>query len=451
MSMPARILVADDEETIVTMLARILKAEGHEVFTASGGAIACETAEREQVHLALVDLTMPDRSGIEVLKCLRERLPDARVIIMTAYASAETAVEAMKLGALDYLIKPIATDELKLQVRRAIAELALSRENRALRDELERLSPGGEIVGTCAGIREALDLVRRVADAPAPVLILGESGTGKELIARALHGAAKTQRGPFLPINCGALAESLLERELFGHEKGAFTGADSARPGLLEAASDGTILLDEIVEMSPALQVKLLRVLEGGEFMRVGGTRPTTCHARFVAATNKDLVREVAAGRFRQDLYYRLNVLAIRLPPLRDRGDDILAIADHYLARFAAGRPLAFSADARAALRAHVWPGNVRELRNAIERAVLLACADEIGASELALDGTLSTEDQRLAGWAALPHQDAKEAFERWYIERAFKACDGNITRTAEKHGLDRKNLEDKLRKFGLR
>jgi DNA-binding NtrC family response regulator len=447
----ARILVADDEPTIVTMLARILKTEGHEVFTASGGSEACETGEREQVHLALVDLTMPDRSGIEVLKFLRERVPEARVIIMTAYASAETAVEAMKLGALDYLIKPIATDELKLQVRRAIAELALSQENRALRTELERLAPGGEIIGTSPGLREAVDLASRVADAPSPVLVLGESGTGKELIARAIHRAATARRGPFLAINCGALAESLLERELFGHEKGAFTGADAAAPGLLEAAADGTILLDEIAEMSPALQVKLLRVLEGGEFMRVGGTRPLRCHARFVAATNKELAREVSAGRFRQDLYYRLNVLAIRLPPLRDRGDDVLVIADHYLARFAAGRPMTLSGDARAALRAHTWPGNVRELRNVIERAVLLACESEIRAADLSLDGTPSSEDQRLAVWAALPHQDAKDAFERWYIERAFRAGGGNVTKTAEKFGLDRKNLEDKLRKYGLK
>ena len=450
MTATARILVADDEATITGMLGRILKAEGHEVVTASGGIEACEAAEREQVNLALVDLTMPDRSGIEVLKALRERVPDCRVIIMTAYASAETAVEAMKLGALDYLIKPIATDELRLQVRRAATELALAQENRALRGELDRLGAGAEIVGDSPGLKSALDLVQRVAEAPSPVLVLGETGTGKELVARALHRASG-RRGPFLALNCGALAETLLERELFGHEKGAFTGADSASPGLLEAAADGTILLDEIAEMSPALQVKLLRVLEGSAFMRVGGTKPLQCHARFVAATNKDLTREVGAGRFRQDLFYRLNVVAVKLPPLRDRGDDIARIADHYLARYAAGRTITLGAAARAALRAYTWPGNVRELRNVIERAVLLGCAGEIGPADLALEGVPSGEDSRLAAWSAMPHQDAKEAFERWYIERAFLTCEGNVTRTAEEFGLDRKNLEDKLRKFGLR
>ncbi len=449
----ARILIADDEPSILSLLSRILTGEGYTMLTATGGVEACEVAAREHPHLVLVDLTMPDRSGLEVLRQIKEQAPETVVMIMTAYASAETAVEAMKQGALDYLIKPIATDELKIQVRRALGEAALARENRALKEELGRLAPEETIIGQSASLAKSLEAMDKMAASDATVLILGETGTGKELVARAIHRGSAGARGPFLAVNCGALSEGVLERELFGHEKGAFTGADSARPGLLEAAADGTMLLDEIGEMSPALQMKLLRVLEGREFMRVGGTRALTCRARFVAATNKDLARETKEGRFRQDLYYRLNVMTIKLPPLRDREADVHLLANYFLQRVgrSRGRNFTLAPGARDALARYPWPGNVRELRNVIERATMLAKGPAIEASDLLLESGAGAENLTLEAWCALPHQEAKEAFERFYIGRALKACGGNISRTAERFGLDRKNLEDKIKRYDLK
>jgi DNA-binding NtrC family response regulator len=455
MSTPAgaRILVADDEPSIVSLLSRILTAEGHTVVTAAGGEEACAVALREQPHLVLVDLTMPDRSGLDVLRTVKERSPGTTVIIMTAYASAESAVEAMKQGALDYLIKPIATDELKIQVRRALAESAMARENRALKEELGRLAPEETIIGQSAALRAVLDMVGKVAGSDATVLVTGETGTGKELVARAIHRGSAQRAGPFLAVNCGALSEGVLERELFGHEKGAFTGADTTRPGLLEAAADGTMLLDEIGEMSPGLQVKLLRVLEGREFMRVGGTRPLACRARFVAATNKDLGRETKEGRFRQDLYYRLHVMTIALPPLRDREADVHLLANWFLQRVgkSRGRNFTLSPAARDALQRYRWPGNVRELRNVLERATMLAASTVLEPADLLLETSAGSEHLTLEAWCALPHQEAKEVFERYYLARALKTCGGNISRTAERFGLDRKNLEDKIKRYDLK
>ncbi len=451
----ARLLIADDEPGILSLLKRILSAEGHEVQTAPGGLAAIDLARREQPHLMLVDLTMPDRSGLDVLKAVRESSPETKVIIMTAYASAETAVEAMKLGALDYLIKPIATDELKLQVGRALNELALVRENRSLRDALQRAAPEDTMIGESPALRRVLGEAEQIGASDSTVLIEGETGTGKELVARLLHRVGDgRRRGPFLAVNCGALTEALLERELFGHEKGAFTGADQPGPGLLEAAGDGTLFLDEIGEMSATLQVKLLRVLEGREFMRVGGTRPLTCRARFIAATNKNLSSEVKNGKFRQDLFYRLNVLTLRLPALRERDGDVGLIAEWLLRRFAArrGKPdLALTESAREALARYDWPGNVRELRNVIERAVMLSKGTTIDAGELNLESSAGPGTTMLDAWCMLPHQEAKDTFERWYLAKALKTGGGNITKTAERFGLDRKNLEDKIRKYGLK
>ena len=448
-----RILVADDESGLVSILTKTLEAEGHAVVGAAGAKEALAVAERESPQLALVDLTMPDGSGLDVLGALRARLPECRVIIMTAYATAETAVQAMRQGALDYLIKPFSLEELTLQVRRVAGELSLERENRALRRELARCEPDHEIVGTFPALAASLGVVARVADADTPVLVQGETGTGKELIARALHRQGRRAAGPFVALNCGAVAGSLLERELFGHEKGAYTGADQAGPGVLEAAAEGTLLLDEIGEMSAALQTKLLRVLDGAPYQRVGGTRPVQCRARFVAATNKDLAREVREGRFRQDLWYRLNVVTVQLPPLRDRGDDVLAIAAHLLARLGAarGRPApALADDAARALRGYRWPGNVRELRNVLERAALLTEGGTLTAADLRLGEAAGTSVTPPA-WADLPLREARDAFERDYLARALAASDGNITQAAARIGLDRKNLEDKMRKLGLK
>jgi len=448
-----RILVADDEANIVSLLKKVLGDEKYNVFTASTGAEACLVAEREQVHLALLDLILPDMTGIEVLKCIREKSPTTRVFLMTAFATAETAVEAMKLGALDYLIKPFSIDEIRIQVRRAIDETALGMENLVLRHEIARREAGEKFVGESPVIRDVLETAKTVGRTEATILVLGESGTGKELIARAIHAESLRRAGPFLAINCGAIPENLLERELFGNEKGAFTGADQVRPGLLEAASDGTLFLDEISEMPPPLQVKLLRVLEGLEFLRLGGTRPIRSRARFLAATNQDIPRLVADGKFRQDLFYRLNVISIILPPLRDRAGDVPILADHFVNLFspAAGKRLAgISPDAVRTLSQYNWPGNVRELRNVIERAVILCRGNTIETADLRLDAETDQAGPAPALFA-LPHRDARDGFEKEYIARALATAGGNITRCAEAIGLDRKNLQDKIRKYGLK
>jgi len=450
----ARILVVDDEPNITGLLMKVLHDEGYGVVAASGGREGLAVADRELVHLALVDLTMPDLSGLEVLRGLKEREPAMPVIIMTAYATAETAIEAMKQGALDYLIKPFSMDELKLQIRRALEELGTVRELTALRSEIRRRGWDDAIVGESPVIREALAMAAKVADAETTVLVTGETGTGKELVARALHAGGRRREGPFLAINCSAIPESLLERELFGHEKGAYTGADVSRPGLLEAASDGTLFLDEIGDMSAALQSKLLRVLEGHDFLRVGGTRPIRCHARFVAATNKELAREVAAARFRQDLLYRLNVVTIHLAPLRDRGADVQLLADYFLKTLSRqhGRTLlTIPAESRDALARYRWPGNVRELRNVIERAVMLSRSDTLTPVDLNLETQAGGETLTLEAWLALPLGEAKDAFERFFLSRALRASGGNISRTAEAIGLDRKHLQDKIKKYDLK
>ena len=444
--------MADDEPSIVSSLRDALTKEGYSVFTAAGGEEACETAEREQVHVALVDLVMQDLSGLEVMKRIREKIPSTRVVIMTAYATVETAVEVMKQGALDYLIKPFSMDELKMQIRRALNETALARENLVLKREIERRVPTEEFIGESPALKEALDLTGRAAGSDTTVLILGETGTGKELIARALHRASKRSDGPFIAINCGAIPEGLLERELFGHDKGSFTGADSTRPGLLEAASEGTLFLDEISEMPPSLQVKLLRVLEGHEYTRLGGTRPIKSRARFVAATNKDPAREAAEGRFRQDLYYRLNVISIKLPSLRERGDDVRLLAEYFLNHFVrvSGQRLSgFSPDAMRTLKGYPWPGNVRELKNVIERAVILCQGNEITAIDLRLEPQAGSPAESAPAWN-LPYREAKNVMEAEYLRRALAICDGNITRTAERIKLARRNLLDKVKKYGL-
>jgi DNA-binding NtrC family response regulator len=449
-----RILIIDDEPNIVSLLIKVLHDEGYGVLAASGGREGVAVADRELVHLALVDLTMPDLSGLEVLKALKERDPGMPVIIMTAYATAETAVEAMKQGALDYLIKPFSMDELKIQIRRALEELGTVRELSALRREIRRRGFDDAIIGESPRLREVLALTAKVADADTTVLVAGETGTGKELVARALHAGSRRREGPFLAVNCSAIPETLLERELFGHEKGAYTGADAARPGLLEASADGTLLLDEIGEMSAGLQAKLLRVLEGHAFMRVGGVRPITCHTRFVAATNKDLAREAAEGRFRQDLFYRLNVVTINLPPLRDRGADVQLLANYFLqvlTREHARPPLTLSPAARDALARYRWPGNIRELRNVIERAVMLSAGDTLAPADLVLETVAGGEALTLEAWLALPLGEAKDAFERFFLGRALRATGGNISQAADRIGLDRKHLQDKIRKYDLK
>lgn len=449
-----RILVVDDEDSVLTYLRDVLQDEGYSVITTPSGNEARDLAEKHLVHLAIVDLVMPDLSGIEVLKHIRARLPDTRVIIITANATVESAIEAMKLGALEYMIKPFSLDEFKMHVARALEEVKLAREVRVLKHEATRTGPGSEIVGKSPQIGKVLSLIRDVADESSTILIKGETGTGKELVARALHRQSARRETPFLAVNCGAMAEALLERELFGNERGAYTGADAARPGLLEAAGDGVIFFDEIGEMALALQVKLLRVLEGHEFLRVGGTRPIRSHARFICATNQNLDRAVAEKRFRPDLFYRLNVVAIEIAPLRERREDIAVLAGHFLKLFATEKRRAISGFTKAAeklLHRYDWPGNVRELKNVIERAVILSDKAKLDASDLRLGGETSDDEGRLKSWLSLPFKDAKRKFEKTYLEHALHACRSNVSQTAARTGLDRKNLQGKLKRHKLK
>jgi len=448
-----RILIADDEASIGTYLRDVLTDEGYQVTLAGSGLAAVAAAEREAPHLVITDLVMPDLGGLEVLKRVREAHPETRVLVMTAFAAVETAIEAMKLGALDYLIKPLATDELTHHVRRALSELSLAREVEVLKREVRRTGADQPLLGDAPAMMAVRAVIARAAGQDSTVLVRGETGTGKELVARALHAAASQRPGPFLAVNCGAIPESLLERELFGNEKGAFTGADALRPGLLEAAADGTLFLDEIGEMPPPLQVKLLRVLEGHEFLRVGGTRPVRARVRFIAATNQDLAKAIAEKRFREDLFYRLNVVTIDLPPLRDRDGDIALLAKHFLDRAAGSRGkrlTGLSAGALVQLAAYPWPGNVRELRNVIDRAALLAAGPELAAADLRLD-PVAPGSGGLKSLLALPFQEAKKTFEREYLAAALKAAGGNISRAAAATGIERSNLKAKLRASKLK
>ncbi len=448
----ARLLIADDESSISTFLRDVLTDEGYAVTVVESGPAAVAAAEQDLPHLAILDLMMPGGSGLDALPRIKAVSPETRVIIMTAFATVETALEAMKAGALDYLIKPFSMDEIKLHVRRALGEVALEREVKALKRDAERATPSRELLGDSPQMKQAVELLTRVAPTGATVLLRGETGTGKEIAARMLHRLGLQGAGTFLAVNCGAMPETLLERELFGHEKGAFTGADATRPGLLEATDGGTLFLDEIAEMPVGLQVKLLRVLEGAEFLRVGGTRPIRARTRFIAATHQDLRKAVAEKRFREDLFYRLDVVAIDLPPLRSRDGDAALLADKFVKEFCAshGRRLTgLTPTAKQRIAAYDWPGNVRELRNVLERAVLLAKGPAIEPADLHLDGT--SRDGGLQRMLNLPLQDAKAAFEKAYLEAALRAEGGNVSRTATRTGADRKNIQDKLKRHGLR
>ncbi len=395
-----KILIVDDERSLRDVLSIMLTRAGYVVTVASDGDEAIARIEKELFDLVITDLKMPKAGGLEVLKAAKDMSPDSVVLIITAFASAESAVEAMKLGAYDYLTKPFQVDEVQLIVRNALEKRRLSTENMLLKREMAAKAPPARMIGNSSAIQKVFDVIKKVADTKSNVLICGESGTGKELVARAIHASSPRARMPFVPVNCSALPETLLESELFGYMKGAFTGAATNKAGLFEVASGGSIFLDEIGETTPATQVKLLRVLQEREFRRVGGTQDVKVDVRVIAATNKDLEKAVAEGAFREDLYYRLDVIPITLPPLRQRTEDIPLLARHFLEKFsrANGKPvLALSPDALKLLMAHEWKGNVRELENLIERAVAFG------------GGTTITEED-IAGWLHRPSAAAKPA-----------------------------------------
>ncbi|MGH7323053.1 MAG: sigma-54-dependent transcriptional regulator [Candidatus Rokuibacteriota bacterium] len=439
MATPA-VLVADDDPVARDLLVEVLAREGYRARAAAGGQECVRLAEGEPFDLALVDLRMPDVDGLAVLKQLAALAPPVPVVILTAFVTIETAIEAIRAGAYDYLSKPFRIDEIKMVVGRALEAQRLVRENLRYRQELQERYRPENLVGQSADIVAIYKLVARVAALETTVLIQGETGTGKEVVARAIHYASPRAKRPLVVIDCTALPETLFESELFGHERGAFTGATQSRRGLLETADGSTCFFDEIAELSPPLQAKLLRVLQDHVIRRVGGNEPIPVNIRVIAATNRDLKKRVEEGRFREDLYYRLNVVSLRVPSLRERPEDVPLLAQHFVRKYAAatGKPVTgLAREALARLAQHDWPGNVRELEHAVERAVALASA------ELILPEDLPPE---LSGASpALPRLSGRrmtlEEVKRWYVDAVLEETGGNKLRAAEILGIDRRTL----------
>ena len=436
--MPVRLLVVEDDAALVEVLCEQLQALGHSASPARSVAEGLALLSREEFDVAVLDLMLPDGSGIEILRRISEDELSTEAIVLTGYASVDTAIEAMKLGAYDYMTKPARMDELEVLVQKAGEKSRLRRENTSLKIRLGQRERDFGLITEDQGMKELMATVGRVGPSDLPVLVQGESGTGKELIARAIHTASARAQHPFVAINCAAMAETLLESELFGHEKGSFTGAMMRKPGLFEVADKGVLFLDEIGEVSPAVQVKLLRAIETREILRVGSTRPVRVDVRIVSATNKDVKVEMQEGRFREDLYYRLNGVTLKLPPLRERRGDIPLLARHFLDRFGPKKQL--TPRALEILSAYAWPGNVRELQMVIHRAAILALQDTIDADDLPLD----VRDQ---GWktAAVRTAMSLADIEKDYIETVLRQNEGHRGKTARALGIDPKTLYNKL------
>jgi DNA-binding NtrC family response regulator len=452
-----RILVVDDEPDMLTTCKKFLSRGNYEVSLAEKGADALDIFDEQPHDLVITDLKMPEMDGMEVLREIKKRSPETVVVMFTGFGTIQDAVTAMKEGAFDFITKPFTPDQLKVSIDRALRQHRLEAENQALKEQLEEKFQFDSIVGQSPAMQRVFGMIRKIADTQANVLITGGSGTGKELIARSIHANSSRKRSPFVPLNCGGLPEHLVESELFGHEKGAFTGAVTSRAGLMEHASAGTFFLDEISELPLNLQVKLLRVLEERKIRRVGSNRETEIDIRLISATNQDLESMVEEGTFREDLFYRVNTFVIRVPSLRERTDDVPLLADHFLRKYltVGGKEISgFSSDSIEMLRRHDWPGNVRELQHVVERAVALASADRIRPEDL--PETLGRERRRSLGDHRfhLPFKDAKEAvveeFERAYIEHLLTTHGGNITRAAEQSGIDRRSLHRLLTKHQI-
>jgi DNA-binding NtrC family response regulator len=448
-----RIAVLDDEQRMADIISMVLRRESYEVETFTDPHAALAALEKQPVDLLLTDLRMPDLDGVEVLRRAREIVPDLPIILITAHATVPTAIEAMRAGAFDYVEKPFDNTELKTLVKRALDVTRLSRENRYLRSELSSRYALDAVVSESEALREVFDRVRRAARSPSTVLVTGESGTGKELVARAVHYHSDRVGAPLIAANCKAFAEGVFESELFGHEKGAFTGADRTRIGLFERAHGGTLLLDEIAEIGLDLQAKLLRVLQERRVTRVGASEEREVDVRVVAATNRDLRSEIAEGRFREDLYFRLAVIPIHIPPLRERREDILPLARHFLQRL--GERLdrdvrGWSDEVEAALVAHSWPGNVRELENTIERGVVLARGERLELDDLLIEPDTSGPGAPGIGPDGEGLQDFldREAAER--IRMVLRETDGVRVDAARRLGIDRTTLYRLMRKFEI-
>ncbi len=453
----ARILVVDDERSMREYLEVLLRKLGHEVVLAAEVAQAVALADSDEFDLVLSDLKLGRGSGLDVLKSFKAAQPRCEVVLITAFAAMETAIQAMKAGAYDYVTKPFKNEELSLLVAKALEKRELARENESLRIRLaSRERPDG-MVGRGPAMQQIFSLVEKVAAGKTTVLVVGESGVGKELVARAIHQRGPRASGPFVPINCGAIPEGLVESELFGHVRGAFTGANSDRPGLFKAASGGTIFLDEIAELPLAAQVKLLRAIQEKRVKPVGGTRDLEVDARIIAATNRDLAEEVKEGRFREDLYYRLNVIQIFVPALRERREDIAELAQSFIERYAreAGRErLVLAPEALALMQAYPWPGNVRELENAVERAVTLAEGPTITAEVLPAQirgvSALGGEDRVELPATGMDLQGHLDDVERRFLKLALDRSGGVKKEAARLLGLTFRSMRYRLAKLGL-
>lgn len=450
----SKILVVDDEPGMRTFLEIILRKEGYSVETAADGMKALDNINNNVFDLAILDILMPVMNGIEVLKRIMEKSPETTVIIITAFASHETAIEAMKLGAYDYITKPFKIDEIKLVIKKALDKKGLERENLRLRKELQTKYGFANMIGRSIDISKVFELIKRVSELKVNVLITGESGTGKELVARAVHYSGSRHRGPFIAVNCGAIPEPLVESELFGYRRGAFTGASRNKKGLFEEADGGTIFLDEIVDLPIHLQVKLLRVIEEKTIRPLGSTEPIPVDIRIIAATNKLLEEEIANEKFREDLFYRLNVIKIDLPPLRDRRDDIPPLAIHFVEKYSRemGKDIhGISPKALETLESYHYPGNVRELENIIARCVALETSNVIRQQtlpELIVNmGSLNIENG-IAGNFGLDH--LLETFEKRTIEKALTEAQGNKVEAAKLLGITFRSLRYRLAKHGL-
>jgi len=447
MTPPAiRVLVADDEKNLRELMLRELGRKGHQVEGVADGEAALERLREAPYDVVILDMRMPRKEGIEVLRALQDFPEQPQVIVMTGFQDVGTAVEAMKLGAYDYLTKPTKIEELDIVIRKAAEKAQLLRDNVALRAHAPGAEPFGGILTQSARMQDVLRIIERVAPTDSTVLVLGESGTGKELVARAIHERSPRAARAFVPIHCGAVPREVFESELFGHEKGAFTGAVSAKPGLIELADGGTLLLDEIGEMEPDSQVKVLRALETGSFFRVGGTRPRRVDVRLVAATNRDLADAMRKGEFRQDLYYRINTITVTLPPLRERREDIALLARHFLAANAGYGVKRLGARTQAVLEGYAWPGNVRELLHVIERAVILGKGDEIQPEDL-------PPEIVGAGPGAPPAQSASasmEAMERQHIVNTLREVGGHRGKAAALLAIDPKTLYRKINAYRI-
>lgn len=449
--MSKTILIVDDEESICQSLGGVLADDGYEILTAGSGEEALKVVEEEMLSLVLLDIWLPGIDGIETLKIIKSEHPQLRVVMMSGHGTIETAVKATKLGAFDFIEKPLSLEKVLLIVKHALDITQLEEENVLLK---QKVTHEYELTGNSDSIAELKETISLVAPTNAWILIMGENGTGKELVARSIHRQSKRVHKPFVEVNCAAIPEELIESELFGHEKGSFTGATEKKRGKFDLAHEGTIFLDEVADMSLKAQAKVLRILQEKKYERVGGTKLIATDVRVLAATNKDLEKEMEEGRFRQDLFYRLNVIPLRVPPLRDRKEDTPLLVKRFLKDFSLKEgevEKTITGEALAILMRHGWPGNVRELKNIVERLIIMKVGNVIEADDIPpFMKKEQTPEPEIVEDAMGSLREAKIAFEKQYIAGKLKEYDGNVSRTAEAIGLERSNLHRKIRAYGL-